>query len=230
LSRPFAATDWKGTIFDLPAIETSLCEVEANFATINSQLGTPREPLDRLVVRNLMSGYDFIDKLINSKVDLFALGQLRLFLELNALVLCGRDEQVRLDSTRHLAATDRYFFDNVDGGIRDVVEWYALHSNDSVWFRAAGVYIRILSEPELFIEGNHRTGALVMSYILGRDCHPPFVLTADGAKDFFDWSTLFSAKRKSGFLLRWQMPSLTRKFAEFLVAQADPRFLRAHYD
>jgi hypothetical protein len=178
----------------------------------------------------MTSGYAFVEQLIESKVDLFSFGQLHLFLELNALVLCGRDKQVRLDSVQHLAATDKYFFDNVDGGIRDVVEWHALHANESAWMRAAGAYIRILSEPELFIEGNHRTGTLVMSYILARDGHPPFVLTAGGAKDFFDWSTLFSSKRKTGFLLRWQMPWFKRKFAAFLVAQADPRFLRAGRD
>lgn len=220
----------KPTIFNLPEIERSLREVQANFAQINSRLSSPRELLDHLAVGNMMSGYAFIDELITGKVDLFAFGQLRLFLELNALVLCGRDEQVRLDSAQHLAATDKYFFDNVDGGIRDVVEWHALHCHESTWIRAAGVFIRILSEPELFIEGNHRTGALVMSYILARDGHPPFVLNAHRAKEFFDWSTLFSAKRKSGFLLRWQMPALTHNFAKFLMTQADPRFLCAHRD
>ena len=230
MSRTLAATDWEGTHFDLPAIERSLREVKANFTTINSQLGTPREPLDRLAVENMMSGYVFIDQLIDGKADLFAFGQLRVFLELNALVLCGRDKQVRLDCAQHLVATDKYFFDNVDGGIRDVVEWHALHSNESAWIRAAGVYIRILSEPELFIEGNHRTGALVMSYILAHDGHPPFVLTAERAKDFFNWSTLFSTKRKSGFFLRWQMRRLSHQFAAFLVTQADPRFLRARRD
>jgi hypothetical protein len=44
--------------------------------------------------------------------------------------------------------------------------------------RAAEVYIYILSEPQLFIAGNHRTGALVLSYILAREGRPPFVLTA----------------------------------------------------
>jgi len=222
--------DRSGTIFDLPAIERSLREVEVNFAAINSQLGSPREALDCLAVDHIMSGYEFVGELIDAKIDLFAFGQLHLFLELNALVLCGCDKQVRLESTRHLAATDKYFFDNVDGGIGDVVGWYGLHENDSAWMRAAGVYIRILSEPELFIEGNHRTGALVMSYILARAGHPPFVLTAERAKDFFDWSTLFSSKRKASFLLRWQMPRLTRKFASFLAAQADPGFLLARRD
>ena len=202
--------------------------MEANFATINSQIGSPREPLDRLAVDHMLSGYVFVEKLIDGKIELFSFGQLRMFLELNALVLCGRDKQVRLDSAQHLAATDKYFFDNEDGGIRDVVEWHALHANESAWMRAAGVYIRILSEPELFIEGNHRTGTLVMSYILAHDGHPPFVLTAGGAKDFFDWSALFSTKRKTSFLLRWQMPWLRRRFAAFLAAQANPGFLRPH--
>jgi hypothetical protein len=200
--------------------------VEANFAAINSQLGSPREPLDRLAVHHMMGGYAFVEELIERKIELFSLGHLRLFLELNALVLCGRDKQVRLDSAQHLVATDKYFFDNEDGGIRDVVEWYALHANESAWMRAAGVYIRILSEPKLFIEGNHRTGALVVSYILAQDGHPPFVLTAGGAKDFFHWSALFSTKRKTDFLLRWQMPWLRRNFAAFLAAQSDRRFLR----
>jgi hypothetical protein len=217
----------RGSVLDLAATEASLREVEAHFAHINPHLDSPRDRLDRGTVDYMMSGYAFIDELIEDKIDLFSLGQLRLFLELNALVLCGRDEQVRLDSARHLAATDQYFFDNVDGGIRDVVEWHALHANQSAWMRAAGVYIRILSEPELFIEGNHRTGALVMSYILARDGRPPFVLTVEDAKEFLDWSTLFTTKRKTGVLLRWQMPWLKRRFAEFLQAQADPRFLRA---
>jgi hypothetical protein len=69
-----------------------------------------------------------------------------------------------------------------------------------------------------------------MSYILAHDGHPPFVLTAGGAKDFFDWSTLFSTKRKTSFLLRWQMPWLRRRFAAFLTAQANPSFLRPHGD
>jgi hypothetical protein len=216
-----------GIILDLVAIEASLREVQENFAGVNSGLGSPREPLDRFAVDNMMAGYAFTEELVVGKVDLFAIGQLRLFLEMNALVLCGRDEQVRLDSAQHLAATDKYFFDNVDGGVRDVVEWHALHANGSAWMRAAGVYIRILSEPELFIEGNHRTGALIISYILARAGHPPFVLTVPDAKEFFDWSTLFGSKRKSGFFLRWQMPWLTHRFAKFLIAHADPRFLCA---
>jgi hypothetical protein len=67
-----------------------------------------------------------------------------------------------------------------------VMDWYALKEGKSVWRRAAGVYIRILSEPQLFIEGNHRTGALIMSYLLAREGRAPFVLTDDNAREYFN--------------------------------------------
>jgi hypothetical protein len=222
-----AQLDRRGAILDLRAIDRSLREVAEHFASINRNLDSPRERLDDHMVDHMMSGYAFIDALIEHKVDLLAFGQLRLLLELNALVLCGQDEQVRLEAKGHLKATDKHFFDNVDGGIRDVIEWHALHAHESAWLRAAGVYIRMLAEPELFIEGNHRTGALVMSYILVRAGKPPCVLTVDNAKAYLDWSALFTGKRKTGLALRCQMPWLKYRFAEFLQAQANPKFLRA---
>jgi hypothetical protein len=63
---------------------------------------------------------------------------------------------------------------------------------------------RGVSEPQLLIEGNHRTGALVLSYILAREGRPPFVLTAENAKAYLDPSTLITERntissRFSGF-------------------------------
>jgi hypothetical protein len=222
-----AQPDRRGAILNLAAIDASLREVVVHFASIIPHLNSPRDRLDNHMVDHLMSGYAFIDTLVERKIDLLALGQLRLFLELNALVLCGQDEQVRLEAGRHLTATDQHFFDNVDGGIRDVIEWHALHAGESAWQRAAGVYIRILAEPELFIEGNHRTGALVVGCILARAGYPPFVLTVDNAKDYLDWSELFTSKRKGSLALRCQMPWLKRRFATFLQTHADPKFLHA---
>jgi hypothetical protein len=215
-----------GFILDLAAIEIALREVERRFADINPHLDSARDRLDRAAVDHMVSGYAFVDELIAHAIDLLSLGQLRMFLELNARVLCGCAVEVRSEVARHLAATEKHFYDNVDGGIRDVIEWHAIHADESAWMRAAGVYIRILSEPELFIEGNHRTGALVISYILARAGHPPFVMTVENAKTFLDWSTYFTTKRKASLLLRCQMPWLKRRFAAFLQEHADPKFLR----
>lgn len=216
-----------GVVLDLGAIEASLREVERQFADINPFLASARDRLDAHGVDHMMSGYAFVDELIASRINLFAYGNLRLFLELNARVLCGQDPAVRSEAARHLAATNKHFYDNADGGIRDVIEWHALHAKDPPFVRAAGVYIRILSEPELFIEGNHRTGTLVVSYILACAGYPPFVMKVDNAKAFLDWSGYLTTKHKASVLLRCQMPWLKRRFATFLQEHVDPQFLRS---
>jgi hypothetical protein len=218
--------DRQGTIFDLAAIEASLSAVAARLAYTDQHVDNPTERLDRRAVDCMMSGYAFIDELVESRIDMFSMGQSSLFLELNALVLFGCDRQMRLDFAQQLAATEKQFYDDANCGIRDVLEWHALHATDSAWNSAAGVYIRILSEPELFVEGNHRTGALVISYILARSGYPPFVLTVDNAEEFHKWSELFASRCKNSLSLRWQMLSFVRRFAEFLRAQANPKFLR----
>lgn len=215
-----------GAILDLDAIEASLRQVERQFTQINPFLDDTRDHLDGNAVDYLLSGYAFVDELLAAQIDLFAYGNLRLFLELNARVLCGLDPAVRSEAASHLAETNLHFYDTADGGIRDVIEWQALHAEDPPFVRAAGVYIRILTEPELFIEGNHRTGTLVMSYILVRAGHPPFVMTVDNAKPFLDWSSYLTTKHKTSVLLRCQMPWLKRRFGAFLKEQADPKFLR----
>jgi len=192
-----------GTILNLAAIHASLVEIQANFPSINENLRSRRDRMDDRVVANMMAGYGFIDRLLARNVELFSFGNLRFFLELNAIVLCGRDEGVRVEAARHLTATEKHFYDEEDGGIRDVMEWYSLHAGESAWQRAAGVYVRMLSEPQLFLEGNHRTGALVMSYILARAGHPPFVLTAQNAKAYFDPSTLITGKKKTSIAMHF---------------------------
>ena len=174
-----------------------------------------------------MAGYELVDTLVAQRLDLFAMGHLKLFLEVNAVVLWGCDDQERAQAARHLAATEQRFYEQEGGGIRDIVEWHALHRTESPWRRAAGVYARMLSEPELFIEGNHRTGALVMSYILAREGHPPFVLTAASAEAYLDPSTLITETRKRSLVAPFRLRKLKRYFAKFLKEQADPKYLIA---
>ena len=132
---------------NLDAIEASLQDLLARFPQINRSLRARRDSLDPGIVANMMAGYRFVDNLLAHRVDLLAMGNLKLFLEMNALVLFGSDESERAGAAFQLAASETRFYDQEDGGIRDVVEWYDLHRTNSAWRRAAGVYISILSEP-----------------------------------------------------------------------------------
>jgi len=177
------------------------------------------------VVANMVAGYAFVDALVADSVDVFAMGNLKHVLEMNALVLCGTSLARRAAYERHLQATERRFYEEREGGIQDLVEWYRSHEDDAAWDRAAGAYVRMLSKPQLFIEGNHRTGALLMSYVLVREGRPPFVLSVDNAAACFDPSAAIRDvdKNSPGMFLR--LSGIRHRLAKLLAEHSDPRLL-----
>lgn len=184
-----------------------------------------RDPLDERTVSNMLAGYAYVDWLVAEHIDLFAMGHHRHLLELNSLALCGADEAARAEYRTHLAATERRFYEEPHGGVEDLVEWYRIHAGLTLWERAAGVYLRILNEPQLFIEGNHRTGALVMSYLLVREGEPPFVLSAGNAAAFFAPSAVVREIRKHSVAALVRVPWLRRRLAQMLIRETNRGFL-----
>jgi hypothetical protein len=205
---------------DLQSIEASLRGVQSEFNLINQALNVSREQMDDEVVENLMLGYELVMHLLEAKIDLFALGNSSFLFELNTRVLCGTNEQKRREYHKHIAANSKYFYERTGAGIQDLYEWYTLQRHEPVWHRAAGVYIRILSEPQVFIEGNDRTGALVMSYILAKEGLPPFVLTATNAKAHFETSAQIKKLPRNGLANLFRLPRLKARIAGFLKDQA----------
>ena len=94
-----------------------------------------------------------------------------------------------------------------------------------VWERAAGAYARLLSTPQLFVEGNHRTGTLVMSYLLVQAGEPPFVLTARSAAAYFAVSVTIRHTPKHGVPMWLHIPFVRRRLAALLRRDAQPRHL-----
>ncbi len=201
--------------------------MQQDFARINQRLSPPRDPMTDDAVANMVAGYELVDALVTGGVDLFAMGNLKYLLELNTTVLCGTDPVKREEYARHRQTTEQRFYEQRHGGIRDLVEWYEGRSGESPWMRAAGVYVRLLSRPQLFVEGNHRTGALAMSYVLVRENEPPFVLTTENAATYFDPSTVIQDTAKQGLAMLFRSPRLTRRLASFLLEHADRRYLIA---
>ncbi len=206
--------------FDLQSIEASLREVQHEFQRVNQGLHYPRDRMDDEVVENLVTGYALVNQLLQAGIDLFALGNSAHLLELNTRVLCGTSKENRQEYKKHIAASDRHFYGRADAGVQDLSEWYALHRHEPVWQRAAGFYIRILSEPQAFIEGNDRTGTLVMSYILANDGQLPFVLTAANAKAYFDFSTQIKKMPRNSLGTLFRQHRLKQRMAKFLQGQA----------
>ncbi len=211
---------------NLDAIAATLQVLKSRFVPINEQLKAQRDPITDEVVDNLLAGYRYVDDALAEGVDLFALGNSRRVLELNTLTLCGTDPHLRARAAAHIAATERRFYEQRLGGYGDLVEWMALHTGGSVWSRAAGVYIRILSRPQLFIEGNHRTGVLIASHLMAREGQPPFVMSVDNAQAYLESCRVLRDTEKRSLTMIWRLPGLRRDLVGLFRDRSDPRHLR----
>jgi hypothetical protein len=210
---------------NLAAIEDALWNLQFAFTSINRDLDSRREPLDDETVGNMIEGYALINQLLTDRIDLFALGNSAYWLNINAVALCGRAGASAESNRSMLQATESRFYDDALGGFREIMDWYAFNLGKNVWWRAAGVYVHLLSEPQLFLEGNHRTGALIISHMLAREGRPPFVLTQSNARRFLNPSSMIKSSRRQGLIRSFRLRLETRSFAEFLKAQQNPRFL-----
>ena len=212
---------------NLATVDSSLRRLQQRFAGNVGNLAAARDPMDDRVIDNMLAGYAFVDTLVTEGVDVLAMGHHRHLLEMNTIVLCGTNPTRRALYAGHIEATERRFYEEREGGIQDLVEWYQTHKDESTWDRAAGAYVRILSKPQLFIEGNHRTGTLLMSYILVRDGLPPFVLSDESAPAYFDPSTAVRDVDKNSPATIFRLSRVREQLAKLLRERSDPRYLLA---
>jgi len=201
---------------DLAWIEQCLRALQADMDRVNRALTVPRDPLTEDMIGNMIAGYAYVDDLVRGGVDALDPGRARVFLELNARVLCGTGPGERAALTEHLAANEERFYSQEGGGIEVLVEWLRRHRKDPVERRAAGAFVGIMTEPQLFIEGNHRTGALIMSYLLARQKRPPFVLCPNNAIAFFGIADAIKRRRRNGWSMLFGAPRLRREVGHLL--------------
>lgn len=172
-----------------------------------------RDPMTDTVIENMLNAFSYMDKLVDRSDELFYSSGLCDLLELNHRVLCGEDVAVRKEFSKHIAATEEKFYTHI-GWLTD---WCRRHASDSVYKRAAGVYIGIVCQPQLFIEGNHRTGSLIAGLELLRSGKPPFVLNPTNAVAYFNPSTVIklSDRRRYRDTL-FRIPGIKKRFGQFL--------------
>ena len=210
---------------DLVAIETSLRALQGALPAVNRSLLNDHPPLLDSSIGAMLAGYAELDRLALRGIDLFARGQARRLLDLNRIVLYGeRSPRVRAHA-RALDTAERHFYESRAGGVGDLVEWYERHRTLSPSRLAAGLYLRLQCSPQLYIEGNHRTGALILSHVLMRRGRPPFVLTPALAGEWFALTPELQRLNRHGAAAILQGRRLQRCLADLIRRLADPRHL-----
>jgi hypothetical protein len=210
----------------LGRIEDELNEVQRHFPAINAVLNLRRDDFTDTVRQNMIAAYEFLDAAVQQEVDLFSDEGLEVLLRLNHLVLLGSGYDPHAHD-RHISVTRQRFFDNFRLYVKPVRRWYRKHETENPYKVAAQVYVGVLSQPQLYQEGNHRTGALIASGILLQNGCPPFVLTRQNAIAYFNPSSeiKFTDKRTVSGKLR--LPKCRREFRTFLIENVGPKYVRS---
>ena len=214
---------------NLVEVEQSLTSVEENWKKIDDELdlrkiGRKDTPFNADIKEKMMSAYGFLDILLREGMEPFSDESLEDMCELNNLVHYGLDSRLRQEYAKAIVANSKKFYRNVD----PIIRWYKNHMKREPHPLkvAAEVYVSILGSPQLFIEGNHRAGSLISSWINMYYGNPPFVLNVKNAIAYFEPSA--EIKRfadKSTWRGRARLPKYRKSFKEFWEKNIDWKYV-----
>ena len=210
-------------VFNLKAIEQSLKGFQNVFPQINDQLAIRREELTDSMVSQIVDAYEFLNSLLRRDMDLFTPAGLHALLEMNHIVLCGTNKQIRAQYYFHLEETRRSFLRQ----IRPIKDWVLKKRKENdPYYLATGFYSRMLSRPQLFLEGNHRTGNVILNYLLISKRSAPYIVSESNAHGYFDISGDIKFTENGNYLdTALRMPGHRNRFRAFLKSQVRDRYL-----
>jgi hypothetical protein len=216
--------------FNLHNVEMALLGVERNWKKIDDRLDLEklgrRDTFDPVIRGRMMDAYGHLDKLLRGGVEPFSAEGISEILELNNIIHYGFDMRLRLEYNQAIQANAEKFTEL----IVPIEKWYKKHMKGEPHPLkvAAEVYVSVLGFPQLFIEGNHRTGNLISNWISMYYGHPPFVLSVDTAIAYFKPSK--EIKRfadRSTWRGRARLPKYRASFKKFWEENIDDKYVEA---
>lgn len=162
----------------LEQIDSTLLTVELHWNTIDDELeqrkiGRKNTPFTSTVKARMMSAYRYLDELLAQQIPPFSPQSIGHLLVLNQRVHYGTDQSLLAEYRTALQATAEKCYQHIE----PIQQWYERHTErgDHPLKIAAEIYVSVLGYPQLYIEGNHRTGSLMANWITIYHGFPPFV-------------------------------------------------------
>ncbi len=216
--------------FNLHNVEKSLLDVEKNWKKIDDELDFEkigrRDTFDSIVRGQMMNAYRYLDNLLARDVEPFSMEGVSQILELNNIVHYGFDFQLRLEYNQAI----EYNSEKYAECIIPIDKWYRKHMKGKPrpLKVAAEVYVAVLGFPQLFIEGNHRTGNLLANWISMYYGRPPFVLSVENSVAYFKPSKEIKRfANKSTWRGRRKIPKYRSCFKKFWEENIDDKFVES---
>lgn len=214
---------------DLEAIDASLKTVEMYWSQIDDELdrrgiGRKDTPFTTLIRLRMMSAFQYLDALLAQQIPPFSRESIEHMLVLNERVHYGIDQQLMAEYAKAMQATAEKFYQHIG----PIQQWYEQHTKrgNHPLKLAAEIYVSILGYPQLYIEGNHRTGSLIANWITVYHGFPPFILSVENAIAYFAPSA--EIKRfvnKSTWRGQAQLPKYRKSFLIFWESHIDSHYL-----
>lgn len=214
---------------NLKEIERSYSEVLKNWKLIDDQLASEKigrkdTPFDKNLMDNLLCAWDYIDYFIRKKdYGLLSKKGGPDMLEINNRVHYGENDALRQEYHKAISATAEKYTKQV----QPLRNYYRKKTTRNVSINkiAAEIYISILGQPQLYIEGNHRSGSIISSWINLVHGRPPFVLTVENAMSFFKPAQQIKEfDKSSSWRSLTKLPKYKKSFKEFWMQHCDEQF------
>lgn len=210
-------------LFNIDKIRKTLTDVCRRFDSINEQLETGREKMTMLMVEQMLEAYGYLNGLLEKKMDLFSPAGMYSMLELNHIVLCGTDVKKRFEYHRHILETRNRFQECA----REIRSWYKKKGRDlDTYSKVTEFYAIALSQPQMFVEGNHRTENIIINYLLITEGKPPFVLDPQNAVKYLNLSARIKfSDRRNMILQMTSFPKNRKGLADVLEEYGNTGYL-----
>jgi len=213
----------------LENIASSLKMVEIHWTEIDNELdrrriGRKDTPFNAIVKKRMISAYSYLDDLLQVHIPPFSPESIEPMLLLNQRVHYGTNRQLLSEYARAREATAKKFYHYIG----PLQQWYEKHRKRGMHplKLATEIYVSILGYPQLYIEGNHRTGSLIANWISVYYGFPPFVLSADNALAYFAPSTAIKCSTNKATLRgQARLPKLRKSFLNFWQNHIDHQYL-----
>jgi len=213
---------------DLPAINQALIGVENDWPRIDADLARlkigRKDPFTAFLRANMLSAYAYLDQLLEQDIAPLSDASLEHLLLLNERVHYGTDAGLRAEYHAAIVATAEKFNGNID----PILHWHQRHTRhgNNPYKLAAETYVSIVGQPQLFVEGNHRTGALIASWINLYAGLPPFVLSVENALKYFAPSAeIKQFADRSTWRGRRRIPKYRKSFRVFWEHLVERKYL-----
>jgi hypothetical protein len=189
-----------------------------------SKIGRKDQPFDKLLMENMLIAWDYIDYFIKKKdYSLLSNKGGPDMLEVNHRVHYGMNNSLRYEFEKAIEATTEKFSRQVV----PIRQYYRKKKklDTSAYRMAAEVFVAIVGMPQLFIEGNHRSGSIIASWINLVNEKPPFVLTVENAVAFFKPAQeIKKFNTKSLWRSMTKLPKYKQDFKNFWKTHCDVSF------